>query len=103
MNEQMSVAEAIAALRRELASALAEGWYEHLRFELGSVELQLQVTVTRQANGKLGWQIIEFGGASEKLEVQTLKITLNPKILNQDGTPINFSISGPHANEDRFS
>jgi hypothetical protein len=50
----VGLAEAINALREELMTAIAEGQGEPVQFRLAPIELSLQVTLTKGAEGKIG-------------------------------------------------
>lgn len=86
MAEGVGLAEAIRLLRQELQEAVEFGRAERLRFKLSPIELTLQVAVTKDANGKVGWRIIELGGSVESERTQTLKLTLEPGWLQPDGS-----------------
>ncbi|MGH3701282.1 MAG: trypco2 family protein, partial [Pseudonocardiaceae bacterium] len=47
--ERVELAQVIGQLRQELSAAMREGEGEDLRFELGTVELELTVAVSREA------------------------------------------------------
>jgi hypothetical protein len=78
----IAVADAIAALRAELEQATQEGAGHDLRFEVDSVELELQATVTNTGTGSAGikWWLFEAGveGSHEVGTTQTIKLTLKP-------------------------
>ena len=85
-SELLPLSEVVRVLRSELATAMEAGHDETIRFELGSVEFEVNVVVARETAGKLdtsfkifGWSI---GGNLEAKEsdqrVQKLKITLKP-------------------------
>ncbi|MDG4667950.1 trypco2 family protein [Mycobacterium sp. 236(2023)] len=104
MSANVGLAEAISALRDELTAALQQGADEDLRFGLDSVELETEAVVTREANGKLGWKIIEAGGSFESAKTQRVRLVLTPGLRGFDGRVSNdFSISGPHHEGDSFT
>src|SRR3954466_7903629 len=49
-----------------------------MRFGVGPVELEMQAVVTKEANGKVGWKIVELGGSAGKESTQSVKLTLTP-------------------------
>ena len=49
MADQVELAQVISRLREELNAAMREGEGEDLRFELGPVELELTVAVSKEA------------------------------------------------------
>jgi len=86
MDHGVGVAEAIEALRADLQQVIEIGRGEPLRFKLSPIEITLQVEVTKDANGKVGWKVLEVGGALGSARTQTVKVTLEPGWLQADGT-----------------
>jgi hypothetical protein len=92
----VGLADAIEALRGELMTAAAAGEGQAMRFSIEPVELTVQVAVTKDANGKIGWAIFEAGGGYENVTTQTLTLRLEPLWLREDGTlTSDFAISSP--------
>ncbi len=81
----VGLADAIAALREELLSAISEGKDAAMRFRLAPVELSLQVAVGKGAKGKIGWHVIGLGGSYDAATTQTLVLRLEP-LWKQDDT-----------------
>ncbi len=81
-NANVPLADLIGALRQELNKAISEGTDEHLQFELGPVELELQVEVSRAAKGTAGVQfwVLALGasGSRTATHAHTVRLTLNP-------------------------
>lgn len=81
-NELASLADTIAAVRRELGSAQASGQGEPIQFRTGPVELEFEVAVTRTGSGQAGVQlwVLTLGGKGESGHVTTqrIKVTLQP-------------------------
>jgi len=77
-----SLADTIAAVRRELSSAQAAGQGEMIQFRTGPVELEFDVAVTRTHGGQGGVQIwvLTLGGKLERehATTQRIKLTLYP-------------------------
>jgi Trypsin-co-occurring domain 2 len=77
-----SLADTIAAVRRELGLAQAAGHGEPVQFRAGPVELEFEVAVTRTAGGQAGVQIwvLTLGGKAERAHAATqrIKVTLQP-------------------------
>jgi Trypsin-co-occurring domain 2 len=82
--ERIGLAETVAALRAELAVAVAAGADEEIQFPVGPVELEFHVGVTKSAEGKGGlrfWVLELGGGGSRATEtVQKLTVTLEPPV-----------------------
>jgi hypothetical protein len=87
---------AVGALRDELTRAWWDGRDQSLRFKPSPVELTLQVAVTSAGKGRAGvrWWLIELGGELSRQSVvtQTVKVTLEPKMFDEKGEPLEFLI-----------
>lgn len=94
----IGLAEAIEALRMELTAAMITGTGQSIRFKPGPVELTVQAALTKSIGGNAGikWWLIEAGAdASRQTAVtQTLKISLQPAVLNSRGEWVDVQISG---------
>ena len=77
-----SLADTIAAVRRELSSAQTAGQGQPVQFRTGPVELEFDVAVTRTRGGEGGVQIwvLTLGGklGREHATTQRIKVTLQP-------------------------
>ena len=77
-----SLADTIAAVRRELSSAQTAGQGQPVQFRTGPVELEFDVAVTRTRGGEGGVQIwvLTLGGKleRERANTQRIKLTLQP-------------------------
>jgi Trypsin-co-occurring domain 2 len=77
-----SLADTIAAVRRELSSAQAAGQGQSIQFRTGPVELEFEVAVTRTGGGQAGVQlwVLTLGGKGELAQATTqrIKLTLQP-------------------------
>jgi hypothetical protein len=93
---EVSVGQAIEALRVELEAAVGEGDGRRVRFGLGVVRLELTAAFTKVGSGKLGWKIIEVGGSLQDVQTQTLTVELVPQVRDE-GTgeyTTDFLVSG---------
>ena len=77
-----SLADTIAAVRRELSLAQTAGQEQPVRFRTGPVELEFDVAVTRSGSGQAGVQlwVLTLGGKGElgHATTQRIKVTLQP-------------------------
>jgi hypothetical protein len=77
-----SLADTIAAVRRELSAAQAAGQGQSIQFRTGPVELEFEVAVTRTGGGQAGVQlwVLTLGGKGELAHATTqrIKVTLQP-------------------------
>jgi hypothetical protein len=89
----VGLAAAIESLRQELLDAVDAGRDQPMRFQLSPIELTLQVALTKEANGKVGWRILELGGSLESVATQTIKLTLEPGWL----------VNGQYLNKSQFT
>ncbi|MFE6158954.1 trypco2 family protein [Streptomyces sp. NPDC056486] len=81
MNE-IGLGEAIKALREELTEAKGEGEGSWMRFQVSPVDLELQLVVTKNAQGKIGWKVLEAGGSVDSARTQKVSLTLTPQWWN---------------------
>lgn len=79
---------AVEALRSELSAAMLSGHGEGLLFELAPVELMVQAVITRDANGKAAWKVLEVGASKGSEVTQTVKLSLIPVWKRADGTVV---------------
>jgi hypothetical protein len=94
----IGLADAIAALRTELLAAMDEGRDASMRFRLTPIELSMQVAVTAEADGKIGWKVLGLGGSWSKVTTQTLALRLEPVWRQGDGSyTSDFAISDEDA------
>jgi hypothetical protein len=99
----VGLAEAVAALRQELLIAIDEGADAGMRFRVEPIELSLQVAVTKEGSGKIGWQVLGLGGSYSSATTQTLTLRLTPLWRSDDGSyTTDFAIAGQTAQEPHF-
>ena len=77
-----SLADTIAAVRRELSAAQAAGQGQPVLFRTGPVDLEFEVAVTRTGGGQAGVQlwVLTLAGKGElgQATTQRIKVTLQP-------------------------
>ena len=92
MAERVELAQVISQLRQELSAAMREGEGEDLRFELGPVELELTVAVSKEAgpNAKVRFWVIELGADAtvSSQAIQRITLTLDPRRRGVEGKPL---------------
>ncbi|WP_037303484.1 trypco2 family protein [Amycolatopsis orientalis] len=83
----VELSEMIGRLRDELTVAMNSGDGAELRFELGSIELELTVAVTKEASptAKVKFWLVEAGvdGKFSSAATQKIKLTLDPRRAGQ--------------------
>jgi hypothetical protein len=85
----IELSDMIRELRHQLTTALADGEGEAVRFELGPVEVEATVAVSREAGGdaKVRLWVVDAGanGKYAQAETQRVTLTLTPKAVTADG------------------
>ena len=82
----VGLADAVESLRAELMNAVEAGKDQPMQFSVEPIELTAQVAVTKDANGKIGWNLLGIGGSWESASTQTLTLKLAPVWKRPDGT-----------------
>ncbi|MFF3870775.1 trypco2 family protein [Streptomyces sp. NPDC001978] len=102
----IELADMIWELREQLTSALADGDGRMLRFELGPVEVEASVAVTREggADAKVRLWVVDAGanGKYGHSETQRVTLTLTPKVVPPGGgVPAAALIAGGEVDGER--
>ncbi|MFH8369503.1 trypco2 family protein [Streptomyces sp. NPDC018031] len=101
----MELTEMIRELRAQLTAAAAQGADEALRFEVGPIEIEANVAVTREAGGggRVRFLVVEAGadGRYARAETQRVTVTLQPTVPGPAGTRTAARISGAEAAGER--
>jgi hypothetical protein len=79
------LAEAIAALRADVESAIVEGRGREVQFGLGEIELTLQLVATKHGGGKIGWSVLGIDAGAGNQRTHAVKLTLQPLHRMPDG------------------
>ncbi|MFF8424583.1 MULTISPECIES: trypco2 family protein [unclassified Streptomyces] len=103
----ISLAEALAELRRELYAAQADGAHEQFQFEVEQAELSLEVEFRRDGNGGVKVEVgafgatagVEAGGAlgSTRRQVLTLTLQVRDQALGGERAKIRRAVGGTAA------
>jgi hypothetical protein len=91
--DAFELSEVIAKLRQDLARARTEGAGKDLRFSLDEIELEFQVVVTKEGNGKLGvkFLVIDAEAGGKYANAVTQKIKLKMKLSEKGGKDTEIS------------
>ena len=85
--QKLGLKETLEALRIEISESILDSDGKEIRFEMGEIELEIQVVVEKSKEGKGGvkFWVVEMGGVARNIDAIThkIKISLNPKW--QDG------------------
>jgi len=99
------LAETIRALRSELISAMNSGAGESLHFELGAVQLEVTLAITREGAGDAGirFGVVSFGakGGLKNESTHHLTLSLQPVVKDASGQTKHAEIAGKSSREPR--
>lgn len=86
----IELSDMIRELRQQLTSALADSAGEAVRFELGPVEIEATVAVSREAgaDAKVRLWVVDAAtnGKYAHAQTQRVTVTLTPKTVSEDGS-----------------
>lgn len=83
----LGLADAIEGLRAELTAAVDKGAGQRSRLRFAVTEpvvLEVSVVTTRDAQGKVGWKVVEVGGSYTAENTHRITVTLDPQWWNGD-------------------
>lgn len=90
--EGVELSKMLASLRKELETAQQEGDGKDIKFAIDDIELELQLTVAKEAGGKAGvkfWVVnAETGAKVTSQSIQKIKLNLKPE-TNGETTKVN--------------
>jgi hypothetical protein len=83
----LGLAETLRALRQEISEAMAEGQGQSVRMGVESIDLQMQIAVTREATagGRARFWVLEAGGKLTDGSVATHTVALHLTAETADG------------------
>ena len=86
-DNEVPLAELVDAVRRELESAHALARDEPLQFEVGDVELDLEITTSRSREGSagLGIWVVNLGGKLNRGNTATQRVKIKLAAVGPDG------------------
>jgi hypothetical protein len=82
----MGLADVVESLRAEMMRAVEAGKDQPMQFSVEPIELTAQVVVTKEADGKVGWNLLGAGASWQSASTQTLTLKLKPLWRKPDGT-----------------
>ncbi|MBM7086644.1 trypco2 family protein [Micromonospora humidisoli] len=84
----LTIPEAVHSLRQQILQAVEWADDEDLTFSVNSIEVELQLTVTRTLKGKAEaglWKVVTVGGGVDHARAATHRVLLNLKPQYRDG------------------
>ncbi|WP_066950562.1 trypco2 family protein [Streptomyces lushanensis] len=101
----VELAEVIGQLRAELTEAMRQGENAGLRFELGPVELELTVSVDKEAGpgAKVRFWVVELGADAKvaRNSTQRITLTLDPRRAGEEPDRRPVLITGAEVDGER--
>jgi hypothetical protein len=95
------LADAIEALRAELATAQNASGKDGLRFRVNDIELTVNAVIIKGGHGGIGWGVLGFGAKVESTATQTLRLSLAPVLDTPDGE-VEFKVADSTRTPPRF-
>lgn len=96
---EMGLAEAVAQLRREIVASMAAARDEAVQFQIGAIELELQVQLATKAGvkGEAKWVVVSFAAeaSGERTRTHRIKLTLTPVLDGNGRIAISDVVSRP--------
>ena len=95
---EITLADAIRQLRADLSRAMEEGRDSDIKFKLGHVDLELQLQLGREREGRIGlqWLVLTSGAAKSSSSVtHKLTLRLEPELSGGDDLQISDTRDRP--------
>jgi hypothetical protein len=88
----LDMADALTALRGQLAEAQARAWDGaiHLSVDEVTIEFGLELQRTAKGNGEFRFGVVSLGGGGERGRRATHKVSLRLKAHTDDGEPVDI-------------
>ena len=88
--KKIGLKEAIEALRMELSESILTGEGKEVRFEVGQIEMEFQVTIeaSEEVKGGIKFWVVELGGSSTDKNSTVHKVKIPLKPMWKDGSPV---------------
>jgi hypothetical protein len=78
MAEKIALADFLAHLREQLSFAWMDAQDQRIRFRAKTIELEIQVTASKEGGGGIKVWVLEGSGKAAAETVQRIKLTLEP-------------------------
>lgn len=94
---QIPLSNVIAALRNEIETARRNAANKKLQFTVSDIELELEFVIQEDKDAKFGVNIfgvdVDVAGKQTEGTTHKVKLSLDPRVLDEDGNPVNPTIS----------
>jgi hypothetical protein len=99
--DEIGLEEAIRAVRAELTQAMRAGSGEEIRFRVNAVSLEFQVVVTKsaEANGKVRFWVVDLGGGGTRGSGQTHTVHMDLEPITDAGETVEVGDREPEMPE----
>lgn len=81
---KMLLSDVLVQLRKELAAAQEKAEKEDVKFTVKDIEVELQVAITKEGKGKVGFKVWlldgKAGGGLSHKQTHTIKLHLDPRL-----------------------
>jgi hypothetical protein len=83
---KLSLAKVIGDLRSELELSIAQAAEKNLKFETGTIEVELTVEIEAAGEAGVHFWVVNIGGSGSRTSTHKITIPLTPVTL--DGKPV---------------
>ncbi len=85
MSDAVPLDQFIQDLRAQLEAAIMHRPKKGLHFEVGEIELELQLTQEKKTDGKLAFKVLGIGASKGQSVGHVVRLKLNPKVTDPEG------------------
>ena len=88
--QRLSLKDTLEALRAELSESILSSEGKEVRFEVGQIELEFQITIEQTSEGKAGikFWVFEIGGGASAKDATVHKVKIPLKPVWKNGSPV---------------
>jgi len=88
--QKLGLKETLEALRIEISESILLSEGKEIRFEMGEIELEMQVVIekSKEAKGGVKFWVVEMGGGAAAKDSITHKIKIPFKPIWKNGKPV---------------
>ncbi len=93
MSDAVSLDQFIQDLRAQLEAAIMHRPKKGLHFEVGEIELELQLSQEKKTDGKLAFKVLGIGASKGQSVGHVVRLKLNPKVTDPEGSNQSLEVS----------